>query len=74
MLIRAKKLCWECLKDFVSDLAHAGFQIRSGVNAPGEHYGQLISGRNPLPDSPAALLEVTDGQEDQLCGGLLGRE
>ena len=64
----------ECLKLCVSDLAHAVFQIRSGVEAPGEHYGQLISGGNPFPDRAPALLEIADGQEDQLRGGLLGGE
>ena len=42
------------------------FQIRSGVETPCKHYGQLIAGRNPFSDSAAALLEVADGQEDQL--------
>ncbi|MBC6718853.1 hypothetical protein H9Q09_22030 [Aurantimonas sp. DM33-3] len=52
----------------------SGLQIPSGVKVPNEHYGQLISGRNPFPDSAAALLEVADGQENQLRGGLFGRK
>lgn len=48
-----------------------GFQIGSGVEAPGEDYDELISCDNPFP---AALPEVADGEEDQLRGVLLGRE
>jgi hypothetical protein len=46
------------------------FQIRSGVKAPSEHYGQLIAGGNPFPDCGAALLKVADYQKDQLGGGI----
>lgn len=34
----------------------------------------MIAGRNPFSDGAAALLEVADGQEDQLGRRLLGRE
>ena len=77
----------ECLKICVSDLAHAVFRYvqaserpanrRTGEQAnrrTGEQYGQLIAGRNPFPDGAAVLVGVADGQEDQLRGGLLGRE
>ena len=34
----------------------------------------MIAGGKPFADIPASFLNVADGEVDQICGGLLGRE
>ena len=64
----------ECHSLCVSGLSHAGFQIQSRVEALTEHDSELVAGGKPLPDIPAAFLEVADGEINQLGGGIFGRE
>jgi hypothetical protein len=47
-----------------------GFQIRSGVEATSEQYGQLIAGCNPFLDISTALIKIADGEKDQSSGFL----
>lgn len=51
-----------------------GFQIRSGVEAPGEECGPLIAGCNPFSDILTAFLKIAGGKEDPPSSGFLGRE
>jgi hypothetical protein len=46
----------------------------SRIEALTEHDSELVAGGKPLPDIPAALLKVADGQLDQLGGSIFGRE
>lgn len=40
----------------------------------GGHCGQRITGGNQFPNGTSTLLDVANGQEERLCGGLRGRE
>lgn len=59
---------------FVYDRGACGFRSWSGGEPPLEHYGQLVSCCKPFSDGSACLIEVADGEADQLGGGILGRE